>query len=199
MTTVPPRQSSCRTSRMTAAFYKIHGQPVEGVPRWVRLAAYLTSLTVLPSCLWRLAFGALNLPVSERPPLLGSGGDGPAGMPGWLYMILLSVVSEGLAFLTVGLVSQWGEVFPRWVPFVGGRRVPTLAAVVPAGLGAVALMAISVFALFMAEPNENFSRTFAESWQLNLLYACYLPLLAWGPLLAIVTIAYYRRRRRENG
>ncbi|WP_424568213.1 hypothetical protein [Streptomyces sp. CH-036] len=27
---------------------------------------------------------------------------------------------------------------------------------------------------------------------------CYLPLLAWGPLLAVVTAAYYRRRRREG-
>ncbi|MFI0710782.1 hypothetical protein ACH4SK_09030 [Streptomyces inhibens] len=28
-----------------------------------------------------------------------------------------------------------------------------------------------------------------------LMTACYLPLLAWGPLLAVVTVAYYRRRR----
>ncbi|WP_256986776.1 MULTISPECIES: hypothetical protein [unclassified Streptomyces] len=27
---------------------------------------------------------------------------------------------------------------------------------------------------------------------------CYLPLPAWGPLLAVVTAAYYRRRRREG-
>ncbi len=27
---------------------------------------------------------------------------------------------------------------------------------------------------------------------------CYLPLLAWGPLLTVVTAAYYRRRRREG-
>ncbi|MEV0989558.1 hypothetical protein [Streptomyces sp. NPDC049949] len=25
--------------------------------------------------------------------------------------------------------------------------------------------------------------------------ACYMPLVAWGPLLAFVTVAYHRRRR----
>ncbi|WP_091105583.1 hypothetical protein [Micromonospora citrea] len=27
---------------------------------------------------------------------------------------------------------------------------------------------------------------------------CYAPLLLWGPLLAVVTFAYYRRRRHET-
>jgi hypothetical protein len=54
-------------------------------------------------------------------------------------MIVLSIVSELLAFSAVGLVSTWGEVFPRWIPVLGGRRVPTLAAVVPAALGTVVL------------------------------------------------------------
>ncbi|MFF7494091.1 hypothetical protein [Streptomyces rubiginosohelvolus] len=30
------------------------------------------------------------------------------------------------------------------------------------------------------------------------LTICCLPLLPWGPLLAVVTAAYYRRRRREG-
>lgn len=28
--------------------------------------------------------------------------------------------------------------------------------------------------------------------------ACYAPLLAWGPMLGIVTVAYYVRRRRHS-
>ncbi|MEU6867621.1 hypothetical protein ABZ924_31025 [Streptomyces sp. NPDC046876] len=31
-----------------------------------------------------------------------------------------------------------------------------------------------------------------------LMTACYAPLLAWGPLLAVVTVAYYRRRRGQQ-
>jgi hypothetical protein len=60
-------------------------------------------------------------------------------------------------------------------------------------------MTLSLMDLFGSfKPNQNFHRTFAHPWQLDLLSACYAPLLAWGPLLAIVTVAYYRRHR-NNG
>ncbi|AZS72393.1 hypothetical protein DDE74_16750 [Streptomyces lydicus] len=35
----------------------------------------------------------------------------------------------------------------------------------------------------------------AAAW---LMTACYLPLLAWGPLLGWVTVAYCRRRRKAG-
>ena len=41
------------------------------------------------------------------------------------------------AILTLELVLRWGEVFPRWIPFLGGKRVPISLAVVPASLVAV--------------------------------------------------------------
>ncbi|MFI1680909.1 hypothetical protein [Streptomyces sp. NPDC020607] len=41
-----------------------------------------------------------------------------------------------------GLVREWGEVVPAWVPVLGGRRVRPLAAVVPALLGAAALFGL---------------------------------------------------------
>ncbi|MGW2681256.1 hypothetical protein [Streptomyces sp. NPDC001436] len=53
-------------------------------------------------------------------------------------MLFLSVLSECLALPTLGLVRSWGETVPRWIPHLGGRRVPPLAAVVPALLGAAA-------------------------------------------------------------
>src|SRR5438067_2099990 len=34
--------------------------------------------------------------------------------------------------LTFGLIRPWGEVFPRWIPLLRGRRVPILLAFVPA-------------------------------------------------------------------
>jgi hypothetical protein len=94
-------------------------------------------------------------------------------------------------------------VFPRWIPLLGGRRVPTKAAVIPATLGAVAVTVLWT-AAFVAdflgvtlsgEPTpENFP-TKAGGWEAAIFYACYLPLLLWGPLLAAVTFAYARRRR----
>lgn len=199
MTATERRPHTRRPNPVAAALVKLHGQPVEGAPRWVVLAAYATTLTVLPSCLWRLSFGVLDLPIVEHPDIPGgAGGDLPAWFPMWAYLIFLCMLSETLAFLTVGLVSRWGEVVPRWIPFLGGRRIPPLAAVIPAGLGATFLIVYSLFALFIAEPNQNFHKTFAHPWQLDLLYTCYVPLLAWGPLLAIVTVAYYRRRRTTS-
>lgn len=175
---------------------RLHGQRAAGVPRWVVLAAYAASLTPLPSAAWRIALG-LGAPLGP-PWHQEADTSGPLGMPGLLYMVILSVVSEGLAFLTVGLVSRWGEVVPRWIPFLGGRRVPTLAAVIPAGLGAIVL----TVGLLKGMPSFNDFQmpdgTIAHlaGWSLVTFTAAYGPLLAWGPLLGIVTVAYYLRRTR---
>lgn len=186
-----------RPHRVAAAYARLHGRPAEGVPRWAVLAAHATTWAVLPSCLWRLAFGVFGLPIAEHPAMPDGGrGDNPDWFPQWAYVILLTVVSEGLAFLTVGLVSTWGERVPRRVPVLGGRRIPTPVAVVPAALGAAGIVAVCAFGIFFAHPTPQFHQTFAHQWQLVLLYVCYAPLLAWGPLLAAVTVAYYRRRTR---
>lgn len=63
-------------------------------------------------------------------------GDVTVGDGGW-YLLLLSGLSMGLALLTLGLVHDWGERVPGWVPLLGGRTVPTRAAVFPAAAGAV--------------------------------------------------------------
>jgi hypothetical protein len=33
-----------------------------------------------------------------------------------------ATVAVGGAILTLGLVQRWGEIFPRWIPRLGGRR-----------------------------------------------------------------------------
>ena len=40
----------------------------------------------------------------------------------------------------LGLVQRWGEVFPRWMIGLAGRRVPIALAVVPASLASVLLI-----------------------------------------------------------
>ncbi|MGH3238764.1 MAG: hypothetical protein ACRDNL_00185 [Spirillospora sp.] len=184
--------------KMGSAVHRMHGRTVDGVPRWAVIAAYAASLTVLPSCAWRIALG-FGAPIG---PFMGDiddmRGDLPGWMPMWSYTILLSVLSEALAFLAVGLVSQWGDVFPRWVPLLRGRRVPTLAAVLPAAAGATVL---TVGTLAMATTLNEFtapdgSTVYLEGWRLVLFVASYGPLLLWGPLLAVATVAYYLRRTR---
>ncbi|MGK5729766.1 hypothetical protein [Streptomyces sp. URMC 124] len=160
------------------------------VPRWAVLAAHAVPLVTLPSGLWRIALVA-GLPVA--PP------DGDMSVWGAVYVLSLTVVSEALALLTLGLVRSWGDVVPRWIPLLGGRTVRPLAAVVPALLGATALTGLAVW--FFCAPYVNPQQAI---WQGSpaqdaLLAGCYLPLLAWPPLLTAVTIAYYRRRTGRNG
>ncbi|SFN25076.1 MULTISPECIES: hypothetical protein [Actinomadura] len=179
---------------------RVHGRTVDGAPRWAVWAAYGASLVVLPSCIWRIALG-FGAPIG---PLMPSDGDTHGDVPGWVpmwsYTILLSIVSEFLAFLAVGLVSRWGEVFPSWMPLVGGRRVPTTAAVLPAGIGALLLILLTSsrvpgFDTFTAPDG---STVYIEGWRLGLFIVSYGPLLAWGPLLAVATAAFYLRRRRAR-
>ncbi|MEV5706545.1 hypothetical protein [Actinoallomurus sp. NPDC052274] len=78
--------------------------------------------------------------------------------------------------------------------------VPTLAAVIPAGLGVVALL-IFPYALVMSGLGrmiDGSHRTglVVHGWQSVVLVVAYGPLVAWGPLLGLLTVHYYRRRRR---
>ncbi|MFD5697349.1 hypothetical protein [Streptomyces lasiicapitis] len=182
--------------RLRACWVAAHA-PAAGVPRWARLAALAVPLTALPSCVWRIAAWFLDDGTHDMQ------GDLPAWMPGWFYVVLLSVVSELFAFTAVGLVARWGEVFPRWVPFLRGRGVRPLAAVVPAALGAVAVTVLWT-AAFISEARgvtitgEELSDDYPTrqgAWEAAALYVSYAPLLLWGPLLGAVTWAYWRRRR----
>ena len=192
--------------RLRAAWAAAH-TPVAGVPRWARIAAYAIQFTVLPSALWRIAAVTFHAPIThiirDRQPWQDSGAL-PSWLPTELYVVLLSIGAELLAFTAVGLISTWGEVFPRWIPGLCGRRVPALAAVIPAAAGAAVLTLMSTLTAvttslgldirgrpLAADNPLNF-----HDWQGLLAIAAYAPLLLWGPLLAAVTVAYRHRRHR---
>ncbi|MFD7383952.1 hypothetical protein [Streptomyces anulatus] len=163
------------------------------VPRWAMRLAYALPLLLLPSCLWRLPF-ALHFE-------MGQVQDG--GMPAyWLsvpYVLGLSVLTEVIAILTIGLVRGWGEAVPAWIPVIGGRRVRPMAAVVPAVLGGLILTA-----LFTAVPvgGDRHLTLFGVvdsvayvngAWK-ALATVCVTPIAAWGPITVALAIAYHRRR-----
>ncbi|MEU3774294.1 hypothetical protein AB0F11_14025 [Streptomyces sp. NPDC032472] len=168
------------------------------MPRWAVRVAYAITLTVLPAGLWRVLSVDFRIPLMDapsdgRPPPDWFGGE-------WWYVIALSVVSEALAFLAVGLVSVWGEVWPRWIPWLRGRRVPILAAVIPAGLGATFNTLLWPYSMIMISFGRRVDGGVnpgggTHGWQAFVFYASYWPLAAWGPLLGILTVHYYRRRR----
>jgi hypothetical protein len=186
---------------MTTIITRLHGRTARGAPRWAVLAAYATTLTVLPSCVWRIAAVNLHAPLLDRsatPPAH----HGAVLFTGLWYVVALSVVSEALAYLTVGLVSEWGEVVPRRLPGLGGRRVPARAVTVTAGLGATALTLIFPYALVMVSMGRMIDGTrgtgvIVHGRQAVVFAAAYAPLAAWGPLLGAVTVHYHRRRTRD--
>jgi hypothetical protein len=92
-------------------------------------------------------------------------------------------------FLTLGLIRPWGEVFPRWMPGLAGRRVPIAAAAVPGGLIAVTLV-------FSAVPMLLMSR--GESIGNQILAAVAFPCWYWGPALALAVWGYVAYRLRTE-
>lgn len=188
-----------------AAWRAAH-EPVPGVPRWAARAALAIPLVVLPSSLWRIAACTFDAPIVRGVDDPAAQSSGIPGVPLGLYVVLLSIVSEALAFTAVGLVARWGEVVPRWLPVLGGRRVPRLAAVVPAALGASVLTVLWTWvAITMSlgvridgsAVTETSPFGFSD-WKGLLTYAAYTPLIAWGPLLGALTVAYWRRRGADR-
>ncbi|MGW6581791.1 hypothetical protein ACWF76_20845 [Streptomyces globisporus] len=82
------------------------GDTERPVPRWAMRLAHVLPLLLLPACLWRLPF-AVHFEMGQVQ---------AGGMPAhWLsvpYVLGLSVLTEVIAILTIGLVRGWGEVAP---------------------------------------------------------------------------------------
>ncbi|KAA2264305.1 hypothetical protein F0L68_07745 [Solihabitans fulvus] len=161
------------------------------VPRWAVVTARAIPFVVLPQSLWRLPF-AFGFTMGMVEP------NAPA-MPEWApyYVFGLSLLSEGLALLSFGLVRGWGEVVPAWLPLIGGKRVPPFAAIVPAAVGGLALTVLWGGQLPARFHLLGLSRVgFANGWWDALATVCSSPLTLWGPMLLAVTFAYYQRRCR---
>lgn len=108
--------------------------------------------------------------------------------PGQWAALGLGLGGVGGAVLTLGLVQRWGTVFPFWIPFLRGRRVPPAVAIVPAGLIATVITAAGVCVLRVYLTGQF------ETVQLSAIWPMLLwPL--WGLGLGVATVGYYRRRQ----
>lgn len=157
-----------------------------GVTRAAYWTAHAVPLVILPSGLWRLAV-AFNAPIV---------GDPDMRAPERAYLVALTVLSEALGLLTLGLIQPWGER-------VFGRRIPIRAAVIPATVGAALVTLLCLYAALtpvlphahvrpqIGDATSGAPQTGAALW---ITVACYLPLAAWGPLLFSATVSYRRRR-----
>ncbi|MFD8983077.1 hypothetical protein [Streptomyces sp. NPDC059564] len=161
------------------------------VPRWAVITARAIPWVLLPQCLWRLPF-AFDFDMGLIDP----------NAPAWVwwavpYVFGLSVLSEALALLGLGLVRGWGEVAPVWLPVIGGKRVPPFVAIVPATLGGLVLTALwgSVLLSWLHVPGFH-GLGYSSGWWEALAMVCVAPGMLWGPMLLALTHGYYVRRCR---
>ncbi|WP_344027172.1 hypothetical protein [Streptomyces luteireticuli] len=120
----------------------------------------------------------------------------------WLYEhgVDITVVMAGMGiFLLLGLVSPWGRIFPRWVPFVARRPVPRWLPLTPAwitasimapvfGVAALTGVVLAVFGLFEFNTG-GFSPV--------VFYIAYSGMGPYGLALGAAAWSYQRRTRRQ--
>lgn len=154
------------------------------VRRWARPAVYVAAaipaLYAVTRWIW---VAGLPLGIDEEVHAAGMT-DGSLWSGAWLASFALVGT-----VLTLGLVQRWGEVFPRWVPVLGGRPVPVALAVVPATVVA-ALVTSGGLGLIKAGITDGM--VVSDDW------AAVGPALLWplwGVALGWGTLAYWLRRR----
>ncbi|HEX8990598.1 MAG TPA: hypothetical protein VF784_02875 [Anaerolineales bacterium] len=163
--------------------------------RWGRIAVYVSMVTPVFYAFTRYAW-ALGLPLGMSEEYLRSGQE--RGI--WISGLFLATFGLVGAVLTLGLVQRWGEVFPRWMIGLAGRRVPIALAVVPASLASVLLIVggIGIWS-GLAQLVANLVAGGAEGmgiiWGIAFQVGPTLLFPVWGVALAVATLGYYDRRR----
>jgi hypothetical protein len=153
--------------------------------RWGRYAVAVAVATPLFYCATRWAW-ALDIPLGVSREFLETGARDTPGI--WLVGAYLATIGAFGGLLTLGLVQRWGEVFPRWMIGLRGRRVPILLAVVPAGFVA-AIVTVAGQTYIRWALTGHFALAEWGTW----LPECFWPL--WGAALGAAALAYHLRRR----
>jgi hypothetical protein len=92
-------------------------------PRWGRWATWVAVAAPLPYAATRLAW-AFGIPLGVGDEFMALYEADYVAKGVGLWRFTLGGMALGGSILTMGLVQRWGEVFPRWIPFLAGRRVP---------------------------------------------------------------------------
>lgn len=159
--------------------------------RWGRIAAYVAMVVPVVYAITRYAW-ALGIPLGISEEHLRSGQESGRWISG------LSLATFGLvgAALMLGLVQRWGEVFPRWMIGLAGRRVPIALAVVPAAIVSVLLMTggMTMWSSY-DRVAENATATGENIW---IVVGPVWLFPIWAVSLAVATLGYYYRRRVQG-
>lgn len=162
----------------------------ESAARWGRWATVVAVAVPLIYAATRYAW-ALGIPLGITEEFLREGQA--VGL--WWAGAALATLAVGGALLTLGLIRPWGETFPRWMPIIGGRRVPPRLAIIPASLVSVLVTSAGLMFIRLVTTG-GLSETFAFAEDVG--WAALGPELLWplwGAALAAATLAYHYRRR----
>jgi hypothetical protein len=160
----------------------------EHAARWGRIAVYVALVVPVFYALTRYAW-VLGIPLgmSEEYHRLGQeSGE-------WISGLFLANFGLVGAVLMLGLVQRWGEVFPRWMVGLAGRRVPIALAVVPASIMVVLFMVagITMWSIY----NQVADAAAATGQDMAIVVGPVLLFPVWAAALAVATLGYYYRRR----
>ncbi|MFB9880195.1 hypothetical protein ACFFMN_19815 [Planobispora siamensis] len=177
-------------------------------PRWARIAGTVGWMAPI------LGFVPLHLPWMLGIPFLANEAsfeawyhgrahgtesfpeDGILGIPaGAVYLGTLILLAILGGILSLGLISDWGLVYPRWIPVLGGRRVPPWFPLTPTVLGSGLLVAYSL-TLPVQIPRSVAEASTDDPFTLTGAFIGLPIFLAWMIALPIAGWSYYRRTRR---
>lgn len=167
----------------------------DNAARWGRIAVYGSIVAPVFYALTRYAW-ALGFPLGMSAEYLRRGQE--RGI--WISGLFLATFGLVGAVLTLGMVQRWGEVFPRGMIGLAGRRVPIALAVVPASLVSV-LLVVGGIGIWsdLAQMVANLVAGGVEGTELigEIIFQVGPTLLfpVWGVALAVATLGYYYRRR----
>ncbi|HTX89790.1 MAG TPA: hypothetical protein VMC09_01125 [Anaerolineales bacterium] len=170
-------------------------QSPDRAARWGRIAVVLAMVAPVFYAFTRYAW-ALGFPLGMSEEYLRQGQK--SGM--WTSGLFLATFGLAGAVLMLGLVQRWGEVFPRWMVGLAGRRVPIALAVVPASLVSVLLVVGGiVIGSGLGQMVANLTASGVEGGEIAgaIIFQLGPTLLfpVWGLALAAATLGYYYRRR----
>jgi hypothetical protein len=151
--------------------------------RWGRRAVYVATVVPMVYVITRVAW-ALGIPLGIPSEFYDE--NASSGM--FLGGLAIATMAFGGVILTLGLVQRWGEIYPRWIWFKAGKRVPPALAIVPASIVALFTIPAGITQIRMAASNGVHLSTWAMTgpgwlWPL------------WGAALGTAAYAYHLRRR----
>jgi hypothetical protein len=163
--------------------------------RWGRVAVYVAMVAPVFYAFTRYAW-ALGIPLGFSEEHLRWG----QAHGTWISGLFLANFGLVGAVLMLGLVQRWGEVFPRWMIGLAGRRIPITLAVIPAALASVVVFVggIGIWSGlgYMIDNMAAAGATDIEIiGEITFVVGPTLLFPVWGAALAVATLGYYYRRR----